>query len=187
MVAAGSSYSYFGHEEWREVAGEVKSLESAIQVRTRVLNAFERAELATDPGVCRAEMTFVVVGGGPTGVEISGQIAELAGATLDRDFRRIDPGDAEILLVETADRILTAFPESLSGKATKALQKLGVKVTVKRTVIDIDRESVTLQAPDGSTERLPARTVIWAAGVRASPLAGILGECRAPRSTRRAG
>ncbi len=176
VVAAGSSYSYFGHEEWREVAGEVKSLESAIQVRTRVLNAFERAELATDPGVCRAEMTFVVVGGGPTGVEISGQIAELARATLDRDFRRIDPGDAEILLVETADRILTAFPESLSGKATKALQKLGVKVTVKRTVIDIDRESVTLQAPDGSTERVSARTVIWAAGVRASPLASMLGE-----------
>jgi NADH dehydrogenase len=176
VVAAGSSYSYFGHDEWREVAGEVKSLESAIQVRTRVLNAFERAELATDPGVCRAEMTFVVVGGGPTGVEISGQIAELAGATLDRDFRRIDPSDAEILLVETADRILTAFPDSLSGKATKALQKLGVKVTVKRTVIDIDRESVTLQAPDGSTERVAARTVIWAAGVRASPLATILGE-----------
>jgi NADH dehydrogenase len=176
VVAAGSNYSYFGHEEWREVAGEVKSLESAIQVRTRVLNAFERAELATDPEVCRAEMTFVVVGGGPTGVEISGQIAELAGATLDRDFRRIDPSDAEILLVETADRILTAFPESLSGKATNALQKLGVKVRVKRTVIGIDRESVTLQAPDGTTERVPARTVIWAAGVRASPLASMLGE-----------
>ena len=176
VVAAGSSYSYFGHDEWREVAGEVKSLESAVRMRTRVLNAFELAELATDPADGRAEMTFVIVGGGPTGVEISGQIAELTRATLDRDFRHIDPGDAEILLVETADRILTAFPESLSAKATKALAKLGAKVTVKRTVVGIDRDSVTLQAPDGSTERVPARTVIWAAGVRASPLAEMLGE-----------
>jgi NADH dehydrogenase len=175
VVAAGSSYSYFGHEEWREVAGEVKSLESALEVRRRVLNAFERAELATDSGVCRAEMAFVVVGGGPTGVEISGQIAELA-ATLDRYYRRIDTSDANILLVETADRILTAFPTSLSAKAANALEKLGVKVTVKRTVVDIDDQGVSLQASDGSIERVQARTVIWAAGVRASPLAAMLGE-----------
>ncbi len=176
VVAAGSSYSYFGHDEWREVAGEVKSLESALAVRTRVLNAFERAEVTTDPDECRREMTFVIVGGGPTGVEIAGQIAELAGATLQRYFRRIDPTDARIVLVETADRLLTAFPESLSTKARSALERLGVEAAVRRTVVHIDHEGVSLQAQDGSTERINARTVIWAAGVRASGLAAKLGE-----------
>ncbi len=176
VVAAGSSYSYFGHEEWREIAGEVKSLESALAVRTRVLDAFERAEVTTDPDDCHREMTFVVVGGGPTGVEIAGQIAELARATLHRYFRRIDPSDARIVLVEMADRVLTAFPESLSAKAHSALEALGVEVAVRRTVVGVDRDGVSLQAQDGSAERINARTVIWAAGVRASDLAGKLGE-----------
>jgi NADH dehydrogenase len=176
IVAAGSSYSYFGHDEWREVAGEVKSLESAIEVRSRVLDAFERAEASTDDTVSRAELTFVVVGAGPTGVEIAGQIAELAHDTLHRSFKRIDPGDALILLVETADRILTTFTPSLSAKATRALEKLGVTPTVNRTVVDIDHEGVSLRGPDGETRRVQARTVIWAAGVRASRLAGMLGE-----------
>ncbi len=176
VVAAGSSYSYFGHEEWREVAGEVKSLESAISVRSRMLSAFERAEMAPDPRDRAADMTFVIVGGGPTGVEIAGQIGELARDTLTSDFKNIHSDDVRILLVETADRILSAFSKSLAAKATDALQKLGVTPTVSRTVVDIDREGVSLKAPDGSTERVPARTVIWAAGVRASDLAGRLGE-----------
>jgi NADH:ubiquinone reductase (H+-translocating) len=176
VVAAGSSYSYFGHEEWRQVAGEVKSLESAISVRSRLLGAFERAELSTVESERAAEMTFVVVGGGPTGVEIAGQIGELSRDTLRQYFRRIDPSDARIVLVETADRILSAFPESLSAKASRSLEKLGVTPMLRRTVVDIDRDGVSLQAPDGTTERVPARTVIWAAGVRASDLAAKLGE-----------
>ncbi len=175
VVAAGSSYSYFGHEEWREFAGEVKSLESAIAVRSRVLDAFERAEISTDEGDRRAELTFVIVGAGPTGVEIAGQIAELARDTLQHYFKRIDPGEARILLVESADRVLTAFPPSLSTRAARSLTKLGVTPMVKQTVVDIDREGVSLQGPDGESRRVEARTVIWAAGVRASRLAGELG------------
>jgi NADH:ubiquinone reductase (H+-translocating) len=176
IVAAGSSYSYFGHEEWREVAGEVKSLESAISVRSRILDAFERAELASSSEQQQAEMTFVVVGGGPTGVEIAGQIGELTRDTLQHYFKRIDPSQARILLVETTDRILASFPQSLSLRALKSLQKLGVTPTLNRTVVDIDRNGVELEAPDGTTERIAARTVIWAAGVRASDLASKLGE-----------
>jgi NADH dehydrogenase len=176
VVAAGSSYSYFGHEEWREVAGEVKSLESAVSVRARVLTAFERAEIATSERDRVAAATFVIVGGGPTGVELAGQIGELARDMLHRDYKRVHSGDVRILLVEMADRVLTAFPESLSAKASRALRAVGVTPTVNRTVIDIDTEGVSLRAPDGSIDRVSACTVIWAAGVRASGLATKLGE-----------
>jgi NADH dehydrogenase len=176
IVAAGSSYSYFGHEEWREHAAEVKSLESAITVRSRLLSAFERAEMIDDPAERAAQLTFVVVGGGPTGVEMAGQISELARDTLRGDFRRIDPTGARVLLVETADRLLTTFPESLSAKAARSLERIGATPMPNRTVVGIDSESVTLQAPDGSHERIAARTVVWAAGVRAAGLAGMLGE-----------
>jgi NADH dehydrogenase len=175
VVAAGSSYSYFGHEEWREMAREVKSLESAIGVRTHVLGAFEQAEIASYATDRLAELTFVVVGAGPTGVEIAGQIAELARATA-RYFRHIDPTEARILLIETADRVLTAFPPSLSEKAARSLEKLGVTVQLRRTVVDIDGQGVSLRAADGSIDRVQARTIIWAAGVRASELAGKLSE-----------
>jgi NADH dehydrogenase len=171
IVAGGSRYSYFGREEWREHAAEVKSLESALAVRSRLLSAFEAAELEEDAGRQRAWLTFVVVGGGPTGVEMAGQIAELGRDTLRRDFRAIDPRGARILLVETADRILTSFPPSLSTKAARSLARLGVTVLTGRTVTGIDDESVTVDA-----ERIPARTVVWAAGVTASSLAGRLGE-----------
>lgn len=176
IVAAGSSYSYFGHEEWRAHAAEVKSLESAVTVRSRLLSAFERAEMSDDPAEQAAQLTFVVVGGGPTGVEMAGQIGELARDTLRADFRRIDPTGARVLLVETADRLLTTFPESLSAKAARSLEHIGVTPMVNHTVVRIDAESVTLEAPDGSQERIAARTVVWAAGVRASGLAGLLGE-----------
>jgi NADH dehydrogenase len=176
VVAAGSSYSYFGHDEWNAAAPEVKSLESALDVRSRILAAFERAELEPDASRRGPDLTFVVVGGGPTGVEMAGQIGELARDTLKRDFRSIDPRQARILLVEAADRLLGTFPPKLSARAARSLEHLGVTPTVDRTVVDLDDESVTVQAPDGSRERIATRTVIWAAGVRASGLAGRLGE-----------
>jgi NADH dehydrogenase len=176
IVAAGSSYSYFGHEEWREHAAEVKSLESAITVRSRLLSAFERAEMEDDPDEQAAQLTFVVVGGGPTGVEMAGQIAELATDTLKGDFRRIDPRRARVLLVETGDRLLATFPEKLSAKASRSLERMGVTPMVKHTVVDIDAESVTLETPDGGRQRIASRTVVWAAGVKASSLAAELGR-----------
>jgi NADH dehydrogenase len=179
VVAAGSAYSYFGHEQWREVAAEVKSLESALAVRSRLLAAFERAELSEDPVIDSAELTFVVVGAGPTGVEMAGQIAELARDTLRQDFRSIDPAHARILLVEAADRVLGSFPASLSTRAARALARLGVTVMLDRTVIGVTPTEVTLRATDGSEQRIASRTVIWAAGVTASPLAAMLGELAA--------
>jgi NADH:ubiquinone reductase (H+-translocating) len=176
IVAGGSSYSYFGHEEWREHAAEVKSLESALVVRSRLLGAFEAAEAEPDREAVGAWLTFVVVGGGPTGVEMAGQIAELARDTLRHDFRRIDPMGASILLVEANDRVLTTFPPSLSAKAKHSLERLGVTVLTSHTVTGIDPDGVTVGDPAGGGERIAARTVIWAAGVTASGLAGRLAE-----------
>ena len=176
IVATGSSYSYFGHEDWREFAAEVKTLESAIAVRAEILRAFEAAEMTGDSEARRAQLTFVVVGAGPTGVEMSGQIAEMARDTLRRNFRHIDSSTARVIMVDALDRVLTSFPHSLSRKAQRSLEGLGVTVMLNRTVVGIDGESVTISGPDGATERVPAKTVIWAAGVTASPLAGQLGE-----------
>jgi NADH:ubiquinone reductase (H+-translocating) len=171
IVAGGSRYSYFGHDEWREHAAEVKSLESALVVRSRILSAFESAEEEPDADRRAAWLTFVVVGAGPTGVEMAGQIGELARDTLRDDFREIDPRAARILLVEAADRVLTTFPPSLSAKAKRSLEKLGVTVLTGRTVTGIDPDGVTID-----DERVASRTVVWAAGVTASSLAGRLGE-----------
>jgi NADH:quinone reductase (non-electrogenic) len=171
IVSGGSQYSYFGHDDWRTHAAEVKSLESALVVRSRLLGAFEAAEWEPDAARREAWLTFVVVGAGPTGVEMAGQIGELARDTLRRDFRAIDPRNARILLVEVADRVLTSFPPSLSAKAARSLEKLGVTVLTGRTVTGIDAAGVTV-----GDERIPSRTVIWAAGVTASGLAGRLAE-----------
>jgi NADH:quinone reductase (non-electrogenic) len=176
IVAGGSQYSYFGHDDWREHAAEVKSLESALLVRTRILSAFEAAEGESDPERRAAWLTFVVVGAGPTGVEMAGQIAELGRDTLRREFSAIDPRGGRMLLVEAADRVLTTFPPSLSARATRSLEKLGVTVLVGKTVVGIDRESVTVDGGSAGPERVPSRTVIWAAGVTASGLAGRLAE-----------
>jgi NADH dehydrogenase len=176
IVAGGSNYSYFGHEEWRMHAGEVKSLESALAVRSRLLAAFEAAEGEPNATARDAWLTFVVVGAGPTGVEMAGQIAELARDTLRRDFRRIETRRARILLVEAADRVLTSFPPSLSAKAERSLQRLGVTVLTGRTVTGIDAAGVTLEGQDGGAERIASRAVVWAAGVTASGLAGRLAE-----------
>ena len=176
IVAGGSRYSYFGHDEWREFAPEVKSLESALAVRTQILSAFEAAEMEPDEEKRRAWLTFAVVGAGPTGVEMAGQIAELARDTVRRDFRTMDPATGRVLLIEAVDRVLTSFPDSLSHKAERSLERLGVTPLLDRLVVGIDAESVTVKAPDGSTETIPARTKIWAAGVTASSLARRLGE-----------
>src|SRR3954462_6218649 len=176
IAAGGSRYSYFGHDEGETYAHEVKSLESALNVRAQILSAFEAAELETDEERRRAWLTFVVVGAGPTGVEMAGQIGELARDTLRREFRVMDPREGRVLLVEMADRVLTSFPESLSEKASRSLEHLGVTPLLSHTVVDIDDQSVTVEAHGGSTEHIPARTVIWAAGVTAASLARRLGE-----------
>jgi NADH:ubiquinone reductase (H+-translocating) len=176
IVAGGSRYSYFGHDEWSEHAAEVKSLESALIVRSRLLGAFEAAEQETDPALRAAQLTFVVVGAGPTGVEMAGQIAELARDTLRRDFRSFDPRTSRIMLVEATDRILTSFPPALSKRAERSLKRLGVTVLTGRTVVAVDAEAVTVDDGSDQPERIATRTAIWAAGVTASPLAARLGE-----------
>jgi NADH:ubiquinone reductase (H+-translocating) len=176
IVSGGSEYSYFGHEEWRTHAAEVKSLESALAIRSRLLTAFEAAEAEPDASAREAWLTFVVVGAGPTGVEMAGQIAELARDTLRRDFRVIDPRSARVVLVEAAERVLTSFPRSLSLKAEQSLRRLGVLVLTGRMVIGVDAGGVTLDGGDGRTERLASRAVVWAAGVTASNLADRLAE-----------
>jgi NADH:ubiquinone reductase (H+-translocating) len=176
IVAAGSSYSYFGHEDWREFAAEVKTLESALAVRAEILKAFEAAEMMTDLERRQARLTFVVVGAGPTGVEMSGQIAELAHDTLRRNFRAIDTNTAQVIMIDAMDRVLTSFPPSLSRRAQRSLEGLGVTVMLNRTVVGIDEESVTVADRGGVTQRIGAKTIIWAAGVTAAPLATQLGE-----------
>jgi NADH:ubiquinone reductase (H+-translocating) len=176
VVAAGSRYSYFGHDEWRPLALEIKTLDNALRVRARILAAFEAAELEDDEDDRRPWLTFVVVGGGPTGVEMAGQIAELARDTLPGDFRAIDPTSGRVLLVESDDRVLPAFPPALSRRANRALAELGVTALVGHRVVGLDSQSVTVERPDGGTEEIPCRTVVWAAGVNASPLGSALAE-----------
>jgi NADH:ubiquinone reductase (H+-translocating) len=174
VVAGGSHYSYFGRDDWRPHAPELKSLEGALEIRSRILRAFEAAELETDEARRRSWLTFVVVGAGPTGVEMAGQIAELARDTLRRDFRSVDTRAARVLLVEALDRVLTSFPESLSRKTEHALRQLGVTTLLGHTVVDIAHASVAIRGPDGEGERIDAHTVVWAAGVTASELAALL-------------
>ena len=176
IVAGGSHYSYFGHEEWRPYAPELKSLAGALDIRSRVLGAFEAAEVEPDPVQRQGWLTFVVVGAGPTGVEMVGQIAELAHDALRRDFRWVDTTRARVLLVEAADRVLAGFPEQLSRKASRSLEGLGVTPLARHTVVDVTADSVTIESRDGALERVGARTAIWAAGVTASGLAAKLAD-----------
>ncbi len=185
LVAGGSRYSYFGHDEWSAHAPELKSLEGAIDLRDRILLAFEAAETELDEAARDAWLTFVVVGAGPTGVEMAGQIAEL-GRTLRREYRSVDTAKARVLLIEATERVLGAFPDPLPRKAEEQLRSLGVTPTLGTTVVDIDATSVEVQAEDGTRTRIPARTAVWAAGVTASPLAARLAEA-AGAETDRAG
>ena len=175
IVAGGSAYSYFGHDDWHVHAPELKSLEGALDIRSRILTALEAAEWESDSERRRAWLTFVVVGAGPTGVEMAGQIAEIAHDTA-RDFRHVDTSTARVLIVEAADRVLTGFPESLSARAERALRKLGVTPLLAHTVTAIDGEAVTAKSRAGEQSSYRARTVIWAAGVAPSELARSLAE-----------
>jgi NADH dehydrogenase len=174
VVAGGSAYSYFGHDEWAAHAPELKSLAGALELRSRILGAFEAAEVELDEAGRRAWLTFVVVGAGPTGVEMAGQIAELARDVLHRELREVDTRNARVLLVEAGPRVLNTFPESLSHRAERALDKLGVTVLLGSTVVGVEAGRISLSHADGTSEELAARTAIWAAGVTASPLAAAL-------------
>jgi len=170
IVASGSSHSYFGHEQWKQYAPGLKTLEDAIAIRRRILLAFERAERETDAARQRELLTFVLVGGGPTGVELAGTLAEIARQTLRDEFRSIDPSRARIILVEAGQAVLHTFPEPLRSAARASLMRLGVEVREGVAVTAIDAHGVSLGA-----ERLDAGTVVWAAGVAASPLVATLG------------
>jgi NADH dehydrogenase len=170
VVAAGAGHSYFGNDSWSELAPGLKSIEEATDIRRRILLAFEAAEREEDPKRREELLTFLIVGGGPTGVELAGALSEIARHTLRRDFRHIEPSLAKILLVDVADRILGAYPETLSSKALRYLTGLGVTVRTGTRVIDIRSDHVTIEH-EGRTESVPTRTVLWAAGVQASPLA----------------
>jgi NADH:quinone reductase (non-electrogenic) len=170
VIAAGATHSYFGHDEWEPFAPGLKSLEDALEIRRRALVAFEEAEREDDPERRRSWLTFVVVGGGPTGVEMAGALAEIARHTLVREFRRIDPRAARVILVEAGPRILPAYPPDLSHRAVRQLEALGAQVWTGMAVTGVSPEGVQMGA-----ERVAARTVVWAAGVQASPLARSLG------------
>ncbi len=176
VVAGGSSYAYFGHDEWRTLALEVKSLDSALRVRGHILRAFEASELEDDPDARAAWLTFVVVGAGPTGVEMAGQIAELARDTLPRELHDANAHTGRVLLVELAERVLTSFPPSLSDRAQSSLEELGIEVLLRRTVVNVQRDCVELRDRAGASVPVPTRTVVWAAGVEASPLARALAQ-----------
>jgi NADH:quinone reductase (non-electrogenic) len=176
IVAAGAGQSYFGHDEFARFAPGMKTIDDALELRGRIFGAFEMAEAEDDAEARRAWMTFVVVGGGPTGVEIAGQIAELSRAGLDRNFRGIDPAQAHVILYDGGDEILANFGDRLSHKASRELEKLGVEIRTGSIVTGVDALEVTVRSADGTTQRVSARTKIWAAGVQASPLAGLLAE-----------
>ncbi len=173
IVATGATHHYFGHDDWKAYAPGLKSIEDATEIRARVLLAFEIAEREPDPKARHAWLTFVVVGAGPTGVELAGALAEIANDTLKNDFRVIHPADAEIILLEAADRVLPPYPPTLSEKAKRQLERLRVAVRLGAAVERVDGEGVVVRVGD-RTERLAARTVLWAAGVQASPLAALL-------------
>lgn len=173
IVAAGATHSYFGHEEWEAAAPGLKSIEDAVTIRRRFLMAFEEAEREADTARRRAGLTFVIVGGGPTGVELAGAMVEIARNTIPRDFHVIDTATARIILVEAGERVLAAFPEKLSTRARRDLEELGVEVRVGSRVTAIDAEGVTIHSGAGD-ERLATRSVVWAAGVAASPLGSML-------------
>lgn len=178
IIATGARHAYFGNDQWEKDAPGLKTLEDATTIRRRLLLAFERAELETDPAARRRHMTFAVIGAGPTGVELTGIIAELAHKTLPQEFRNIDTRQARVILVEAGPRVLPAFSPDLSEYTVRALQKLGAEVRTGTPVTAIDSDGFRL-----GEEHIPADTVIWAAGVKASPAAQWL-ECPADRAGR---
>jgi NADH dehydrogenase len=176
IIATGATHHYFGNDQWRRLAPGLKTIEDATEVRRRVLLAFERAEREPDARERQVWLTFVIVGGGPTGVELAGALGEIANDTLRHDFRHINPAEARILLVEGADRVLPPFPPDLSAKAEKQLMALGVRPIAGARVTNIDDRGVTVKTAGGGEDRVETHTVLWAAGVRASRLGKVLAE-----------
>jgi NADH:ubiquinone reductase (H+-translocating) len=175
ILATGAKHSYFGKDQWEEIAPGLKTVEDAIEMRRRIFMAFEAAEKETDPEKRRAWLTFVIVGGGPTGVELAGAIAEVAYHTMKEDFRNIDTSEAQVLLLEGMERILPPFAPELSKQAEASLSKLGVTVQTKTLVTNIEGDIITLKQGD-EVKQMAAKTVLWAAGVKASPLGKLLAE-----------
>src|SRR3954462_4151936 len=176
IVAAGAGQSYFGNDRFSEFAPGMKSIDDALELRGRIFGAFELAELATDQAEIDRLLTFVVVGAGPTGVEMAGQIAELAHRTLRRDFRRIDPTTARVILLDAAPAVLPSFGEKLGDRARRQLAQTGVEVQLGAMVTDVDADGIEIKDADGQVRRINAATKIWAAGVQASPLGRMLGD-----------
>jgi NADH dehydrogenase len=185
VLATGATHSYFGKDHFAEFAPGMKTVEDARYLRDGILIKFEMAELATDPKERAEWLTFVVIGAGPTGVELVGQIAELAHQVLPRDYRSVDTTEARIILLEGAGAVLPPFHPKLQRYAKRQLEKMGVEVRVNSLAVDMDHHSITVKGPEG-LETIRARTRIWAAGVKASPLAGLLAE-RTGAETDRAG
>jgi NADH dehydrogenase len=176
IVAAGAGQSYFGHPEFSRYAPGMKSIDDALEIRGRIFGAFEMAERESDPDKRREWLTFVIVGGGPTGVEMAGQIAELSRRSLHDNFRHIDPASARVVLLDAGDALIPAFGQRLSGKALAGLRKLGVEVHLNAPVTNVDADGIDARPADGSELRIKAQTKIWAAGVEASSLGLLLGS-----------
>jgi NADH dehydrogenase len=176
IVAAGAAQSYFGHDEYSRHAPGMKSIDDALELRGRIFGAFEMAERETDPDKRREWLTFVVVGGGPTGVEMAGQIAELSKRSLQDNFRHIDPASARVLLIDAGDALIAHFGNHLSGKALTGLRKLGVEVLLNTQVTGVDGRGIDAKSNEGDVMRVEARTKVWAAGVAASPLGRMVAE-----------
>lgn len=176
VIAAGAKSSYFGNDHWAATAPGLKTIEDATEIRARILNAFELAEQQSSETEKRKWMTFVIVGGGPTGVELAGAISELARQTLKNDFRKIDPREARIVLVDAGQRVLSSFDPSLCQKAHQALERLGVEVRTQLMVTNIEADSVSVQATGQATQTIPTHTVLWAAGVQAVGLANAIAQ-----------
>jgi NADH dehydrogenase len=176
IVAAGAGQSWFGNDQFARHAPGMKSIDDALELRGRIFGAFELAELAQTPAEAERALTFVVVGAGPTGVEMAGQIAELANRTLKNDFRRIDPTKARIILVDAVDTVLPSFGERLGDAARRRLTDMGVDVRLGSKVTDVDATGITVTSADGSSTHIEALTKVWAAGVQASPLGRQIAE-----------
>jgi NADH dehydrogenase len=184
IVAAGAGQSYFGNDRFAAFAPGMKSIDDALALRGRIFGAFELAELETDPKRRAGRLTFAVVGGGPTGVEMAGQLAELSRRSLHRNFRSFDPADARVVLIEAADGLLLNFGPKLAERTRRALQRAGVEVLTSHKVVDVDADGVVTEAADGVRTRIEAGTTIWAAGVSASPLGASLARQSGAELTR---
>jgi NADH dehydrogenase len=175
IISAGAQYHYFGNNSWKKYAPGLKSIEDATFIRSQILRAFERSEFETDPHKQAALLSFLIIGGGPTGVELAGAIAELARETLLNDFRNINPLDARIIIIESQDRILPPYPPELSIKAAKSLQRLGVEIMTNSIVTHVTNQSVTVKS-DKNEFTIPASTMLWAAGVKATGIGELLSK-----------